>query len=107
MQQVRKSPLTKKHYGAGVGDALKLELPIDSAKALTDRLAEAFPGEQLLLPAHLDAVLALHSRLGDQRPATCGAYALSYLLPARGFVEHEGRSLAAEDYMAHLAEVTI
>lgn len=25
-QQVRKSPLTKKHYGAGMGEALKLEL---------------------------------------------------------------------------------
>lgn len=106
-QQVRKSPLTKKHYGAGMGEALKLDPPIDSAKALGDRLADAFRGEEILLPAHIDAVLALHSQLGDQRPATCGAYALSYLLPARGFLEHEGRSLLAEDFMAHLAAVTI
>jgi hypothetical protein len=90
-----------------MGEALKLDPPIDSAKALTDRLAEVFPGEDILLPAHLDAVLALHSRLGDQLPATCGAYVLSYLLPARGYRELDGRSLAAEDYMAHLAEVTI
>jgi hypothetical protein len=46
-------------------------------------------------------------RLGPQRPATCGAYALSYLLPALGYAEHEGVDLAAEDYLAHLAAVIV
>ena len=93
-------------YRASVDEAPNLDR-IDSTKALRRRLAEVFPGEEILLPAHLDAVLAVHSRLGDQRPATCGAYALSYLLPARGFVEYDGHALTAEDVMAHLAAVTI
>jgi len=90
-----------------MGKALKLYPPIASATELRSRLAQAFPGEDLVLPPHLDQVLAIHSKLGDQRPATCGAYALSYLLPARGFERLEGHSLADEDYMAHLAAVTI
>ena len=54
-----------------MGEALKLEPPIDSAKALTDRLAEAFPGEQLLLPAHLEPLagrLELESRPLNRAP---------------------------------------
>jgi hypothetical protein len=92
---------------SAMGEALNLDRPIDSAAALRQRLAAAFPGEEILLPPNLDAVLAFHAPLGNQRPATCGAYVLSYLLPARGYLEHEGRSLAEEDLMAHLAAVTI
>jgi hypothetical protein len=88
-------------------EAVNLDRPIGSAAELRDRLAQVFPGEVITLPPHLDAVLALHAPLGDQLPATCGAYVLSYLLPARGHRELDGQSLAAEDYMAHLAEVTI
>ncbi len=45
--------------------------------------------------------------LGPQRPATCGAYALSYLLPAVGYPAHDGVDLAAEDYLAHLAATVV
>ena len=93
--------------GRAVRAAGKQAAVIDSAAALRDRLADAFPGEQIPLPPHVEPLLKLHGRLPDQRPATCGAYVLTYLLPARGFTEFEGESLAAEDYMAHLARVTI
>lgn len=45
--------------------------------------------------------------LRNQRPSTCGAYSLSYLLPALGFERHGGVDLAAEDYLAYLAGVVI
>jgi hypothetical protein len=80
---------------------------INSAAALRSLLAEVFPGEDVELPAHIDALLRLHAPLPDQRPATCGAYVLTYLLPARGFTHLDGEALDAEDYMAHLARVTI
>jgi hypothetical protein len=80
---------------------------IDSADALRTLLDAVFPGERIDLPAHADALLRLHGPLLDQRPATCGAYTLAYLLPARGFTSLAGEPLAAEDYMAHLAAVTI
>ena len=66
-----------------------------------------FPDEDIKLPPHSDALLRLHAALPDQRPATCGAYVLTYLLPAWGFEELDGERLGAEDYMAHLARVTI
>jgi hypothetical protein len=50
---------------------------------------------------------ARFDRLDDQRPSTCGAYALGYLLPALGFERHAGNDLAAEDYLAHLAGVVV
>lgn len=80
---------------------------VDSASALEELLNSVFPGERIDLPPHIDALLRLHAPLPDQRPATCGAYALSYLLPARGFMSLEGHELAAEDYMAHLTATTI
>jgi hypothetical protein len=81
--------------------------PIGSSAELKSRLADVFAGCPVVLPAHIDALLRLHAPLGDQRPVTCGAYVLSYLLPARGFEQRDGIPLAAEDYMAHLASVTV
>lgn len=50
---------------------------------------------------------AIFDRLSDQRSSTCGAFALSYLLPAVGHAEVDGHDLRAEDYLAHLAAVVI
>jgi Family of unknown function (DUF6885) len=79
----------------------------DSTAALTLLLEELFPGDDLPLPAHIGELIRLHAPLADQRPATCGAYVLTYVLPAHGFTHVDGESLGAEDFMAHLAQVTI
>jgi hypothetical protein len=72
------------------------------------RRADAlFPGESLTLVDRADKMADRFDQLADQRPSTCGAYALSYLLPAVGFERHEGRDLSAEDYLAHLAGVVV
>ncbi len=41
--------------------------------------------------------------LDDQRPSTCGAYAVRYLLGPLGFPAHDGIPTTREDYLAHLA----
>jgi hypothetical protein len=46
-------------------------------------------------------------RLSNQRPATCGAYALSYLLEPLGFARQGDLDLTDEDALAHLAAVAI
>lgn len=71
------------------------------------RFSAWFPGERLVEVDALDAMAERFDRLPHQRPATCGAYVLSYLLPAVGFAAHEGHDLAAEDYLAHLAAVVV
>lgn len=71
------------------------------------RVAEIFPGEPLRFVLQIDQMVERFDHLPDQRPSTCGAFALSYLLPAIGFSEHDGRDLAAEDYLAHLASVVV
>jgi hypothetical protein len=81
--------------------------PIASAAALGELLGRIFVGENIRLPPHAELLLRLHAALPDQRPATCGAYVLTYVLPARGFTELNGEPLGAEDFMAHLARVTI
>ena len=89
-------------------NALRRPVPaIGSAAALKDLLGQIFPGEEVGLPPHADSLLRFHAPLSDQLPATCGAYVLTYLLPARGFAQLDGEPLGAEDYMAHLARVTI
>jgi hypothetical protein len=70
-------------------------------------MAALFPGERISLVEGVDAMAARFDSLRNQRPSTCGAYSLSYLLPALGFERHEGVDLAAEDYLAHLAGVVI
>lgn len=74
---------------------------------VTERLAAIFPGEEVGLVGRVDAMAARFDRLTDQRPATCGAYALSYLLPPLGFERHGELDLRDEDALAHLAGVVI
>ena len=49
------------------------------------RLARIFPGERIALVERVDEMAGRFDALTDQRPATCGAYALSYLLEPLGF----------------------
>ncbi len=71
------------------------------------RFAGWFPGERLVAVDRADEMAARFDALGPQRPATCGAYALAYLLPTLGFASHRSHDLAAEDYLAHLAAVVV
>jgi hypothetical protein len=106
-QQVRKRPLIPRYVRPALETLRKRSPAITSAAALKRLLAEVFPGEQISIAPHTGALLRFHAALPDQRPATCGAYTLTYLLPARGFISFGGESLAAEDYMAHLTAATI
>lgn len=72
-----------------------------------ERSASLFPGERITVVNDVDEMAERFDRLREQRPSTCGAYALSYLLPALGFERHAGHDLSAEDYLAHLAGVVI
>jgi hypothetical protein len=71
------------------------------------RFERLFPGQEITLVDGVDTMAAAFDALGPQRPATCGAYALTYLFPALGFTHHGGHDLAAEDYLAHLAAVAV
>lgn len=77
------------------------------AQAVLERFRTWFPGDTLTLVDRAGAMAARFDALGPQRPATCGAYALSYLLPALGYTTHAGVDLSAEDYLAHLAAVIV
>ncbi len=77
------------------------------ADAVRARFERLFPGQQITLVDGVGTMAAVFDTLGPQRPATCGAYALSYLFPALGFTRHAGQDLAAEDYLAHLAAVAV
>jgi hypothetical protein len=78
-----------------------------SGPTVAERLAAIFPGEDVTFVPRLDAIASRFNRLANQRPATCGAYALSYLLPALGFERSGDLDLTAEDALAHLAGVVI
>ena len=71
------------------------------------RFERLFPRERLFPVDRVERMGKAFDALDHQRPATCGAYALSYLFPALDMVEHEGHSLEAEDYLAHLAAVAV
>lgn len=71
------------------------------------RLARIFPGERIALVGRVDAMAERFDALTDQRPETCGAYALSYLLPPLRFERHGELDLRDEDALAHLAGVVI
>jgi hypothetical protein len=74
---------------------------------VAERMAAIFPGEEIGLVGRVDAMAARFDGLSDQRPATCGAYALSYLLPPLGFERRGELDLRDEDALAHLAGVVI
>ena len=50
-----------------------------------------------------ESIADLFDTFGDQRPATCGAYATRYLLAPLGFRSTDGIDTTREDYLAHLA----
>lgn len=75
--------------------------------AVRSSLAHVFPGRELRLVDRIDRIAARFDRLPDQRPCTCGAFSLSYLLEPLGFERLDGHDLTAEDYLAHLAAVII
>lgn len=83
-----------------------VDLPGDPV-SVVDRLAGIFPGETIAFVEQIEEMGFRFDRLPDQRPSTCGAFALSYLLPVLGFPCHYGHDLAAEDYLAHLAGVVV
>lgn len=78
-----------------------------AAPTVAARLAAIFPGEEVGLVGRVDDMAARFDTLADQRPATCGAYALSYLLPPLGFERRGDLDLRDEDALAHLAGVVI
>ncbi len=71
------------------------------------RFAAVFPDQSIVLVDRADRMATRFDTLAHQRPATCGAYVLSYLLAPLGFERHDGKDLTAEDYLAHLAGVII
>lgn len=71
------------------------------------RLAALLPDETVTLVSDADRMADRFDRLANQRPATCGAYALSYLLEPLGFSRHGELDLTDEDALAHLAAVAI
>jgi len=72
------------------------------------RIAEAlFPRADVRYVHAFDAIADVFDRLGDQRPATCGAYAARYLLAPLGYPRHEAIDTAREDYLAWLAGTVI
>lgn len=78
-----------------------------TSASVRERLARIFPDEQIALVGRVDAMAARFDALTDQRPATCGAYALSYLLEPLGFRRLGELDLLDEDALAHLAGVVI
>jgi uncharacterized protein DUF6885 len=66
-----------------------------------------FPGVMVSYVDGWAAIADVFDRLGDQRPATCGAYATRYLLAPLGFASSEGVDTTREDYLAHLAGTVI
>ena len=81
--------------------------PVAEHRSVAERFAALFPGEQIVLVEGVDEMARRFDRLANQRPSTCGAFALSYLLPTLGFGTRDGHDLSAEDYLAHLAAVVI
>jgi hypothetical protein len=80
---------------------------VTTAPSVADRLTALFPGESIALVNRAEEMAARFDALSNQRPATCGAYALSYLLPPLGFSQFGQFDLTAEDALAHLAGVVI
>lgn len=78
-----------------------------ASPTVADRLAAIFPGEPIQFVGRVDRMAERFDQLTDQRPATCGAYALSYLLEPLGFARRGEFDLRDEDALAHLAGVVI
>ena len=77
----------------GTPDLPRAPLTPPARGAVAERLARLFPGEPISLVGRVDAMAEGFDRLGNQRPETCGAYALSYLLPPLGHERVGARGL--------------
>jgi hypothetical protein len=72
------------------------------------RVVEAiFPQANVTYVDGWAAIADVFDRLEDQRPATCGAYATSYLLAPLGYRTADGVDTTREDYLAYLAGTVI
>ena len=72
------------------------------------RVVEAiFPKADVAYVDRWSAIADAFDRLEDQRPATCGAYATSYLLAPLGYGTADGVDTTREDYLAYLAGTVI
>ncbi len=72
------------------------------------RVVEAlFPEADVAYVDGWSSIADAFDRLDDQRPATCGAYATSYLLAPLGFRTADGVDTNREDYLAYLAGTVI
>jgi hypothetical protein len=72
------------------------------------RVVEAiFPDADVAYVDDWPAIAEVFDRLQDQRPATCGAYATSYLLAPLGYRTADGVDTTREDYLAYLAGTVI
>ena len=72
------------------------------------RVVEAlFPESEVAYVDGWSSIAEAFDGLDDQRPATCGAYATSYLLAPLGFRTADGVDTTREDYLAYLAGTVI
>jgi hypothetical protein len=81
--------------------------PVPDGRPAREVAEAIFPAARI---AYVEGWLALadaFDRLGDQRPATCGAYAARYLLAPLGFRTADGVDTTREDYLAFLAGTVI
>jgi hypothetical protein len=66
-----------------------------------------FPQADVAYVDGWSSIVDVFDGLGDQRPATCGAYVTSYLLAPLGYRTADGIDTTREDYLAHLAGTVI
>ena len=66
-----------------------------------------FPDADVAYVDGWSSIAEAFDRLEDQRPATCGAYATSYLLAPLGYPIADGVDTTREDYLAYLAGTVI
>ena len=72
------------------------------------RIADAlFHDSDIRYVTQFEAMADLLDSFDDQRPATCGAYVVRYLLPPLGHPRNDGVSTTREDYLAWLAGTVI
>ena len=66
-----------------------------------------FPHAEVAYVEGWASIADAFDRLDDQRPATCGAYATSYLLAPLGYWTSDGVDTRREDFLAYLAGTVI
>lgn len=81
-----------------------MEINFKNAK---HELKKIFPLYDLFLVDQFEKIFESFDKLPDQRPCTCGAFSLTYVLGPLGFNELNGNCLLDEDFLSHLAGVVI